>query len=381
MIKKLRLRFIILAMLSMLLVLTVIIGGMNIVNYKSVIRDSDIQLDRLAESGGIFELRGMPGGQMPPELPAEMGQMPPSEGEDPGIPMPPEGMNVEDIFAARYFSVLFDDTGNVISTDTESIYTIDTEGAVSSASDVLRSGKERGFKGEFRYLIAKEGPNTRVIFLDCSRSLDNFRSFRNTSMAVSGGGLAVVLLLIFGLSGMIIRTAAESYEKQKRFITDAGHEIKTPLATINADTDVLEAELGEDNEWTADIKQQVRRLTELTNDLVYLSRMEEAGNVFTKERFDLSQMVSETADSFRSRAVAGNKTYDTDISEGIQITGDKASIRRVVSTLLDNAMKYSPDGGKTVIDIPNANELTYVYQINEVNYQYIWSIKVVLIEE
>ena len=114
----------------------------------------------------------------------------------------------------------------------------------------------------------------RVIFLDCSRNLSTFQNFIVTAVVVSTAGLLAVLILMIFLSARIVKPFSENYEKQKRFITDAGHELKTPLTIIDADAEVLEMDFGE-NEWLSDIQSQTRRLADLTNNLILLSRMEE----------------------------------------------------------------------------------------------------------
>ena len=149
------------------------------------------------------------------------------------------------------------------------------DGVGLALDDVLQEGQSRGFSGNFRYAVSTEGETTRILFLDCGRKLDAFRSFLFASIAISLLGYVVVLLLIAFFSNRIVRPIAESDEKQKRFITDAGHELKTPLTIISADVDVLAMDLGE-NEWLEDIQKQARRLTALTEELVYLSRMEES---------------------------------------------------------------------------------------------------------
>jgi signal transduction histidine kinase len=141
-----------------------------------------------------------------------------------------------------------------------------------------------------------------------------------------------------------MRPIAESYEKQRRFITDASHEIKTPLAIIEANTEVIEMDNGE-SEWTDSIRNQVKRLTGLTEKLVFLSRMEEEDNPLTMVDFSLSDAVSETAQSFEAVAAAQQKTLTSEIEPRITYHGDEASLRQCVSLLLDNAMKYSTENG------------------------------------
>ena len=155
----------------------------------------------------------------------------------------------------------------MLESDTGQIVAIDDETAAEFAQKVYASGRTDGFLGEYRYLRSEEDGNIRIIFLDCGRSLTNLRTMLFASILVSLLGLAAVLLLLILFSRRIVRPLAESYEKQRRFITDAGHELKTPLTIIGADTDLAEMELGE-NEWLADIRRQAERLTGLTNDLI-----------------------------------------------------------------------------------------------------------------
>ena len=136
------------------------------------------------------------------------------------------------------------------------------------AQAVWSSGNASGFQGDYRYIRAAEAEGTRFIFVDCGRSLSNFRTTLIASVLVALAGLLAVFLLLLILSKRIVRPVAESYEKQRRFITDAGHELKTPLTIIGADLDLVEPEL-EGNEWLQDIRCQVRRLTGLTQDLIF----------------------------------------------------------------------------------------------------------------
>jgi len=119
---------------------------------------------------------------------------------------------------------------------------------------------------------------------------------------------------------------AESYEKQKRFITDAGHEIKTPLTIIDADTSILEMEYGE-NEWLDDIQVQTKRLAGLTNDLIYLSRMEEKQTKTTMIEFPFSEVISEEAQSFQGLAKVKGKNFMVDIEPMLSLKGDEKTIR------------------------------------------------------
>ena len=252
-------------------------------------------------------------------------------------------------YETRYFSVLFGPDGTILHTDTRFISAVTEDTANEYARRIFNKGSRTGFIGDYRYLLGQPDPqgNRLVIFRDCGASLANFRNFRNISIVVSLACLLLVGILVFFASGRVIRPVAESYEKQKRFITDAGHEIKTPLAIITADAEVLEMENdgASENEWISDIKLQVNRLSELTSDLITLSKMEETGTLLNMTDLDLSSLTRSQTISFTAVATAGNKTISSQIDENIHITGDKKAIESLLSIVLDNAVKYAPENG------------------------------------
>ena len=173
----------------------------------------------------------------------------------------------------------------------------------------------------------------------------SFQNFLVTSFFVSIFGVSTVFILVVLLSKRAIEPVAESYEKQKRFITDAGHEIKTPLTIIDADTSILEMEYGE-NEWLDDIQVQTKRLAGLTNDLIYLSRMEEKQTKTTMIEFPFSEVISEEAQSFQGLAKVKGKNFMVDIEPMLSLKGDEKTIRQLISILLDNAVKYCTEQGQ-----------------------------------
>lgn len=333
MIKKLRMKLIMLSMISLLFVLTIIIGSINIINYHNIVENADSFLELIIENDGRFPKEDK--GKIGPKM------------EDNHKRMSPEAP-----YESRFFSVLLDESGKVISVDTGRIAAVDSSTAIEYGQNVLESGKERGFLGDYRYMKEKgdETNGIRIVFFDCGRSLNTFRTFLVTSIIISLVGLAAVFILMIGLSERIICPISESYEKQKQFITDAGHEIKTPLAIIAADTDVLEMELGE-NEWILDIQKQTKRLTDLTNDLIYLSRMEEGKNQFQMIDFPISDVINETAQSFQALAMTQQKQFIFHIKPMLSFCGDEKAIRQLTSILLDNALKYSPEGGKIELSL------------------------------
>ena len=188
----------------------------------------------------------------------------------------------------------------------------------------------------------------RITFLDCGREFSSFRSFLLISACMALAGYGAFFFVILFFSKRLLRPITESYEKQRQFITNAGHEIKTPLAIINADVDVLTMEYGE-NEWLEGIQAQVKRLTGLTNDLVYLSRMEETEEKLQMIEFPFSDVVSETAQAFQGIVQATGKQFQCRVEPMLSLNGNEKSIRQLVNILLDNAMKYSSEGGKVAL--------------------------------
>ncbi len=362
MIRKLRMRLILLTMLAVLLVMVILIGGINVSNYRQVVSESDDILELLMRNGGTFEEHGR--GKGPREgLPPKPGM----NGDDTQTDIETTIIVDDDFrsgkrsfmwlredridspelaYETRYFTVLFDESENAVLVDTGRISAVSESEAVEYAAKALDRKGSSGFIGDYRYLVGEPDENNcrMVIFRDCGIGLQNFRNFRNISIFVSLLCLIGVGILVFLASGRIVRPVAESYEKQKRFITDAGHEIKTPLAIITADAEVLEMEQSE-SEWISDIKAQTKRLSELTQDLISLSKMEETSTVLEMKDLDLSALLKSQTGSFGAVATASNKTISSNIEDGIHIQGDKKSIESLLSIVLDNAVKYCPENG------------------------------------
>ncbi len=318
MIQKLRVRFVAASMLSLLLVLLIILGGLNIFNYQSILSDVDSVLGLLRDNDGAlpdvlgdFDWREAGPRYQSPELPYEI----------------------------RFFSALLDEEGNLLSADTENIFAVDGESVADYVQKALRAGSASGFVGDYRFLVYDEGANTRVIFLDCGRVLAGFRDVLFNGILIALAGYAAVFVLVILLSGRIVKPFVRGYERQRRFITDAGHEIRTPLTVIDADAELLEMEVGP-NEWLGDIRAQTRRLTALAGDLVALARMEER-EALPMIDFPLSDIVRETAESFQAPARTRGKRLEIRVREGISYCGNEKSICQLVSILLDNAVKYA----------------------------------------
>ena len=321
-------------MVSLTLVLLLILGAVNIVSFRKTVMDADRILYLLSENQGAFPKLTFPEGENGREIQREQRTV---------RPVDRGNFSPETPFESRFFSVTVDEAGKPVFTDIANIAAINSETAQQYAADVLSSGKPMGFKGNYRYLVSQQEDATRIIFLDCGRSLEGFKTTLLASFGMAGMGLLVVFILLLVVSGRIVKPLAESYEKQRQFITDAGHEIKTPLTIISADADLLELEYGE-NEWLLDIRRQAQRLTDLTKDLIYLSRMDEEKPGVQFVEFPVSDVVEETAQSFQALAAQQGRHLELRIQSMLSLEGSGKDIRQLTSILLDNALKYSPQG-------------------------------------
>lgn len=343
MIRKLKIKFILLSMISLFSLLFIIVSGMNVLNYYSVVGEADDVLSLLSTNKGAFpDFGGSRDDRMPynmsPELPYE----------------------------SRYFSVLLSVSGNVLRTETSQIVSVDTDMAIRYASEVICKGDNQGFVDYFRYTLTAEDGLYRIIFLDCGRKLDAFYNFLTISIIMASAGFVMVSFVIAFFSGKFIHPIAESYDKQKRFITDAGHELKTPITIINANVDLLAMDIGK-NECLKDIQQQAKRLTALTNDLVYLARMEESENTLQMIEFPVSEVIQETAMPFKTLAQAQEKQFTCNVQPMLSMRGNNKAIQQLVSILMDNALKYSPHGGTVSLNFvqQNKNLLLTVFNTTE----------------
>lgn len=348
MIKSLQKKFILITMVSVILVLTSIMAAINIFNYRDIMKASDAKLTLISMYDGNLGNENFD----------------PSSNTEQSPSTPPElsnefkktnGFNAETPFNTRYFTVTLDADGEITNVNLGHIAAVSSSEATSVSKNLFEDSQTSGFYGDYKYITTavtnSDGTEgTMYIFLDCSNDLNNFRSFLYASIGVSVLGTALVFLLVLLLSRQAVRPVAESYEKQKRFITDASHELKTPLAIIDANTEVIELESGE-SEWTKSTKRQISRLSSLTEKLVFLSRMDEEGSHLQITEFSLSDVISDTVDSFAGVAESKGKSLTQTIQPGILFHGDQAMMQQMTSLLVDNAMKYSNDGGQIAISL------------------------------
>lgn len=272
----------------------------------------------------------------------------------------------ENRYQLRYFSVEFDENGEPLWEKMDHIATVDSEEACAMARKIIRrhAGKNWfGFINRGSYVYAyksvpvteladtevEAGASTLVVFLDVTREISDFENTRLVSIII-GLGVAVIFIIIVTLiSSRVMRPFIENMENQKQFITNAGHELKTPLAIISANTEVLEMLNGE-NEWTQSTMNQVKRSTALINELISLSKMGE-GTEIELSAVDFSAQVKESAESFKSVIEQQGKSLSMNVQDGLTVKAETRLLASLINILIDNAGKYCDDGGEIEVNL------------------------------
>ena len=327
MIYSLRRKFIGICTLSILTVLLIMLMAIFASNHIQQNRMLDAICDVISSNGGAF-----------PEGNA-LKFHEPKDGK-----IRPDFINEETPFITRFFSVSFGADGTVSKINTDYTASLSQDEAESNARAVLSKKKTSGWRDDYRYRIYENEGTTTVVFVNGSMFRFTSNSYLFSTFGVFAIGSLGVLIMIIVISKKAVKPAAESYEKQKQFITDANHELKTPLTLILANIDIAESELGQ-NEWLDDIRYEGQHMSKLVNRLVMLSRMDEGNRNTPFEKFNLSDAVMDTVSEFTDVAALNEKSLSCELSDDIILCGCEAEIRQLVAILLDNAVKYCDAGG------------------------------------
>ncbi len=213
--------------------------------------------------------------------------------------------------------------------------------------EALAQGKARGSVGSYRYLLrSSEQGGSTAVFLDCETKMESLRSLLLISALACLGFILIAWALVALFSRRAIHPLVKNAIQQKQFITDAGHELKTPLTVISANMDVLSMKAPEEDgeEWIRSTRQEVARMRSLVDDLIYLSRLDEDGATLPLEPTDLSALVLREAEPFQGMAEFAGKSLEVDAQPDISLPGNEKALSRLVSQLCDNAVKYAPQG-------------------------------------
>lgn len=327
---KLRKKFIYFSVGIIAIVLLSIMAFVNVTNFYNLKRSSDELLKTLVENNGV-----MPSFKLNDNSKEE------------------KTVYLKN-FSNRFFTVKTDNKKNVITVNTDDVFFTSASEAVEYAKDVLSSGKSRGYYGGFKYVVENTENGKLIAFVDVVKDFDVFYSNLGNSVVISFFVLGFVTFFSFVLSKKAVAPMVQAYEKQNAFITDASHELKTPLAIINTSADVLEMESGE-SKWTGNIHKQVNRLNGLIGNLISLTKLEESDDLDRLE-FSLSDTLDDCVMDVEDYALSLDKNIVTDIEKDISFKGDEKLIRQVIGILLDNAIKYAREKSDINVKLTKQNK-------------------------
>lgn len=255
----------------------------------------------------------------------------------------------EFFYATRYFAVTYDADGSVDDVITNHIAAIEKQEAVQYADRVRKGWRRFGSYGDYYYQVSNASDGSGiVVFLDCTSQVAFSHRIMYICLILIGFGMLVSWLVLRVLAGRLVQPEIRNAEMQKSFITNASHELKTPLAVIRANTELLEMTSGE-NEWTQSTLRQVDRLQGLIQNLVMITRAQEQDNKTERVNVDVSKAVEETVKTFEPVATQEDKKMEQQIQEGITMLAEEGQIRQLTSVLVDNAIKYCDDKGTITI--------------------------------
>lgn len=237
-----------------------------------------------------------------------------------------------------FYSVAFSKDGSVREVDNGDRDIYEEEALVETAREILEKGKKSGTNGNLVYLVSERPGYTLVAFLDNTLSESSLDMLLRNVLIIGAIAIVVLFFISLFLSKRIIRPLEENDRRQKQFVSDASHELKTPISVIGANAEMLSREVGE-NDWLSNILYENERMGNLVKQLLDLSRAESAETIM--EQLDISHVVAGEALAFESLAFDQGKTLLSDIEESIHIRGNLTQLQQLVSVLLDNAVRHS----------------------------------------
>ena len=335
MFRKLKIRFILLASAAIVCILLTMIAVLNSVRFLQTNGEIQAVLNILSANNGDF-----------PSV------------EETAESLQNDRITIDTIYQYRYFSVVYNEDKTLYSTNLDHLSNLSKEQALSYANKVIKNSRSSGvFKvGSqfYSYQITQDSKSKRylLVVLDSTNYLESRNDFFWLSIQLCFYSFIFFVLVVSGFSNFAIRPYIKNYENQKRFITNAGHELKTPLAIISANTELQELMTGE-NEWTESTKDQVKRLSNLINQMVVLARLEEQPDV-TLVDVNFSEVVKKVAGNFKSVIEKAGKKYEIKLQEDIHVKATEDELYELVSILIDNACKYCDDDGQIFVTLTKA---------------------------
>lgn len=337
MFRKLRIRFIAIASLTILIVLLSVVGVLISARHIQTVNEINKILTLISDNGGTFPSVF--------KVTSELGNT----------------VSVDTLFQYRYFSAVIDEDGNITSLNSSSISDLTDEQVESYLTKINKSGDTSGYfrynNHTYSYLVTDESDDSKlIVVLDSTNQVEENRTLLHLSLWMSGVSFVFFVLMVSIFSGRVIEPFIRNYERQRRFITNAGHELKTPLAIISANNELVEMMNGE-SEWTKSTNDQVERMTGLINSLVAMARLEEQPEVVLTD-LNFSAIVKDAAEDFKGLVIKDGKQFVMEIQPNIHVKAEEKSLFELVTLLVDNANKYCDARGTVSVKLSKANRLS-----------------------
>ncbi len=327
---------------SLLVLMAVTLTAIYEINKAALQHDNIEMLQTYAERYSLDKQPTSSANSKPSSKPAEKpdGQPDDGTGTQGEKPEPPEARleKKEPQFQlSTFYAVAYSTDGEVLSVNNGNNALQSQETLLELAESILSGGKTSGMTGNMAYLVEKRDAYTLVAMLDVTISNSNQALLIRQMLLIGAVSIAVLVIVSAFLASRIVRPLEENDRKQKRFISDAGHELKTPIAVVSANSELLRREIGE-NEWLNNIDYENERMSDLVTQLLALSTAE--NDELPKETLDLSKLVDGEALPFESLAFEKGKRVESQVAPGLTVKGNSNQLRQLVSILLDNALAH-----------------------------------------
>lgn len=263
---------------------------------------------------------------------------------------------------STFYSVALSKSGEILATDNDGRFVYNDDELAEIAMEIADGHKMQGVRGNLIFLMADKGGYTLVAFMDNTIMQGSMATlFRYTLVF---GGIVIILFFFLAvyLAKRIVKPLEESYHRQKQFISDAGHELKTPVSVVSANAELLAREIGS-SQWLSNIQYENERMGALVTQLLELARTE---NVIPQmERIDLGRLAAGEALPFESVAFENGMVLESDMADGVQVSGNSVQLRQLISILLDNAIRHCPDGGTVRIILKQERNKAFLSVMND----------------
>ncbi|MBR3494559.1 MAG: HAMP domain-containing histidine kinase [Clostridia bacterium] len=339
---------------SLVLLFAITLSVILLASYREIRQENMAMLKRHVELYYLDSETGVPA--VPPDAPPDM--------PDTHAPEPPGRPPLDqkpDYQLSTFYSVAFGENDTVIAVDNGEKEVYSVEELIGIAKEILAGNTASGRTGALTYIVDRRPNYTLVALMDNTVSESGLNTLLRNVLIIGGAAILVMFFISLVLSKRIIRPLEENDQRQKRFISDASHELKTPVAVISTNAEMLAREIGE-NEWLANIRYENERMGGLVTQLLDLSRAENAEAPM--EQVDFSRTVTGETLALETLAFDRGRAFRTEIEDGITLTGNRTQLTQLVSILLDNAIRHA-SGSEIGISLKRQGHHAVLSVVNE----------------